>query len=80
MALTPDNFKRLLMKAIMAYFDQMQKDVEVRIAILLKLEDSGLSDGANIMIAQDCSQRLVDFLRVTVVESRELERTVDKLI
>lgn len=64
----------------MAYFDQMQKDVEVRIATVLKLQDTGLSEPAMIIIAQECSRTMVEFLRIAVVESRELERVADKLL
>jgi hypothetical protein len=78
--LTPDGLRDVLMTSTMAYFDQMKRDIEVRIATVLALKDTGLSRPTMIKIAESCADDIVEMLRYAVISSGELEKLVGKLI
>lgn len=75
-----DQLNRILMQAVMAQFDQLQKDLEVRMASALKVADTGAGQRVIVNIAQTVAAEITSMLRATTIESGSVENAVRKLI
>lgn len=80
MALTAEGLQKVLMEGTMAYFNQLQKDLEVRFAAVLKVADTGVGPAVIINIAKTCARDITEMVRLRVVESGVLEDSIRKLV
>ena len=80
MAMTPDILREILTRAWRAEFEQLQKNLEVRIAAILAVEDTGIGRAAMINIAESCSRQMVDALMINIVQSGVMDEIIRKML